>query len=362
VSTSEFEYRETVEDLFQFVSDVVLPSMVDYERYGYFRFRINHSEKYDASVQPIGNRFRIELNTGLVLALVRFIEHDLASEKSVLKKHISEIEDTFLTADTKLNLVLASSIVFVLLHEVYHVIAGHSECHSQLQMSAGMSDTSLSESSSTQSENTDLPAYFFELIELEADGGAYSTTLEFSRQIFASVTDSHEPQEEDNAWIERSVILGCLSALAVLQEISPITSDQTGGTRFPDVRIMNICSANYRTMATPAYEKGGDEPYTPLDLDRKTAESVASRYESTIFPAIVMLDTMLTNQFGTSRFLKQNIPSTKLFDTPYMQDIRSVLSGLVPRLTPAGRQLTNYVAHRLEFMQYLDPFRRANLW
>lgn len=346
----------TVRDVIDFVSEVVLPMLEDYgdrKRFGDVRFRLREEASFNASVLALGpGQFVVYLNTGVADELFSLLARGATLDPSLIRQHLTECEEQAgLDVDAALTLSFVAAVVFFLLHEVFHALAGH------VAYTAADPLAPTSPAAHDALEKPSVPM----LLELEADGAAWETTLGFTAEIFATVTDSAPLPATGRAAIDRAVMLGCLGGIALLDALPGRSRESRTPYPFPGVRVLNACSASARALMRGALASRSDR--AALDRDTLDVEALLVRYRESVVPAVLLVDELLAARFGAAPFLTRGAREDA--DDPLTalsQDITLVLGGGLPHHSPAGRTLARFAAEHERFVAELAPYRKIDLW
>ena len=354
---------DCIDDVFRFVSDVIIfpqSSAVEADR---FAFRLKQEEAFNAGVSAMrGGRFRVSVNTGIANRLFAFCEAMADVPGATMQDHVDEFAALSMDKDSALFLSYVSALVFVIMHEYSHVAAGHVH-YARHRFRGGDATLGFSErygfvgvaQDGTESERE---AYrtFRQICELEADGYAFALMFTSAPEIAMAAGLDYDPWDERQAAVHRAMLIGCLAAMALLDALSGAVEAKDSAYPFPGMRIINLCSAYLRVLDPESVrEREGDHVFAERKQDR--IDALAMQYNRTIAPALMIAHDAMRRQ-GLEGCLPDPAAGQR---SDFMRDILTMLGGQVPDQSPDGRRLVALSAERARYMVEIQPFRELDL-
>lgn len=352
-------HRECIGDIFRFVSDFIIFPLSGAAEADRFDFRFYDDVVYNAGVQPVrGGRFHIFVNTGLADRLFAFCEAMADMPGETMQDHVEEFAAFSMHKDQTLFLSYSSALIFVMMHEYSHVAAGHVR---YVQHTYGGGDATLGFSERYNFDGMapggqDAYKIFRQICELEADGYAFALMFTYAPEIAILAGMDHDPWEARQAAVHRAMLIGCLSATALLDAVSDAAEVADSAYPFPGMRIINLCSAYLRVLDPDSVqERDGDHVFVQREQAR--IDTLAAQYNQTIAPALIIAHDAMRLQ-GLNGCLPDPLTEQR---SDFMRDILTMLGGQVPGRSSDGRRLAAMSDLRAAYLSRIRPFREIDL-
>jgi len=175
-------YLDMVPEVFGFVQNLILPSICDTNADGRISFQLQPSLRYNAGVRwRLDGQYQIYVNAGMIDKLYEFCNIYGELESHFMSQHLAEFEKQGVSHDQALGITFAAGLIQILMHEFFHVAAGHVGYLRQVYWRDEEAEFCFSESDGYEDD----PVYlnFRKMTELEADGAATALTLQFAEDM-----------------------------------------------------------------------------------------------------------------------------------------------------------------------------------
>lgn len=349
-----------VPEVFGFVQKLILPSICDTNADERISFQLQPSLKYNAGVRwRLDGEYQVYVNEGMVDKLYEFCNIYGELESPFMSQHLAEFEEKGVSYSQALGITFASGLIQVLMHEYFHVAAGHIGYLRQVYWRDEEAEFCFSESD----EYDDDPEYlaFRKMTELEADGAATALTLEFAEDILEALGIAFGSEQVQLDLLHRAVLLGCFGAVCLINGLFERSVHASEEYPFPATRLINICSSYFRVVAPDAVRwKNGD--YVVQDVDDADVSGITGVMHATVSPALFILHEALGLSGTQSELLVEGWIDRPNETTDFMHDILMVLGGSTPSQSVHGRELSALSEQRADMMQKLVAHRELDLW
>lgn len=353
-------FLDMVPGVFGFVQNLILPSICDGNFDERIAFQLQPSRKYNAGVRwRPGDQYQIYVNEGMIERLYEFCNIYGALESPFMRQHLAEFEAQGVSFDQALGVSFTAGLIQVLMHEYFHVAAGHIGYLQKTYWQNEEAEFCFSESDDYEDD----PVYlaFRKMIELEADGAATALTLQFSEDILEGLDISFASGEAKPELLHRAILLGCFGAVCLINGLFEKSTHASEEYPFPATRLINLCSSYFRVVAPDAVRwKDGD--YKVRDVDDADASGITSVMQASVSRALFILHDALEAHSIKSELLVDGWWDRPDETTDFMHDILMVLGGSTPSKSVHGRELSALSELRTEMMQKLVAHRELDLW
>jgi hypothetical protein len=353
-------YLDMVPEVFGFVQDLILPSICDGNADARILFQLEPSRKYNAGVRwrPSG-QYQIYVNEGMVDKLYKFCNIYGGLESHFMRQHLEEFKAQGVSFDQALGLSFTAGLIQVLMHEYFHVAAGHVGYLREVYWQNDEVEFCFSESDASEDD----PVYlaFRKMAELEADGAATALTLQFAEDILEGLDISFASGETRQNLLHRAILLGCFGAVCLINGLFEKSVHASEEYPFPATRLINLCSSYFRVVALDVVRwKDGD--YKVRHVEDGDASEITDLMQSSVSRALFILHDALVAYGTKSELLVEGWIDRPDETTDFMHDILMVLGGSTPSKSVHGRELSALSEQRANMMQKLVAHRELDLW
>lgn len=363
MSDTENDYRaylDMVPEVFGFVQNLILPSICDGNFDDRIAFRLQPSRRYNAGVRSHpGGQYQIYVNEGMIERLYEFCNIFGGLESLFMRQHLAEFEAHGVSFDQALGVSFTAGLIQVLMHEYFHVAAGHIGYLQETYWKDGEAEFCFSESD----EYEDDPVYlaFRKMTELEADGAATALTLQFAEDILQSLDINFASGETHRDLLHRAILLGCFGAVCLINGLFERSAHTRGEYPFPATRLINLCSSYFRVVA-PDLVRWKDGDYKVRHVEDDDAGEITVAMQASVSRALFILHDALEAHGTKSELLVEGWTDRPDETTDFMHDILMVLGGSTPSKSVHGRELSALSEQRANMMQKLVAHRELDLW
>lgn len=353
-------YLDMVPEVFGFVQDLILPSISDGNADERISFQFQPSLKYNAGVRwrPDG-QYQIYVNEGMVEKLFEFCNIYGGLNSHFMRQHFAEFEEQGVSRDQALGVTFTAGLIQVLMHEYFHVAAGHVGYLRETYWQDEQTEFCFSESDDYEDD----PGYlaFRKMTELEADGAATALTLQFSEDILEGLDIAFTSGEARPDLLHRAVLLDCFGAVCLINGLFEKSVHENEEYPFPATRLINLCSSYFRVVA-PDVVRWKDGDYKVGNVDNAGASSITDLMQSSVSRALFILHDALEDSGIKSELLVEGWIDRPDETTNFMHDVLMVLGGSTPSKSVHGRELNALSELRAGMMKKLVPYRELDLW
>ena len=351
---------ETVPEVFVFIKDLLLPSIVVGEHDKRVDFFLRQSRDYNAGVfcLPEG-KYRIYINEGMVQQLYNFCNVYGALQGHFMQQHVIDFADSGVTIDDALSISFTAGLVQILMHEYFHVAAGHVGYIQDVY-----TDTNGVEFCHSETDRRDDDEHyttFRKITELEADGASFALTLQFSEDILESLGITLTSGPQNTALLHRAVLLGSFGAVCLLNGLFEKSQHANEEYPFPATRLINLCSS-YLRVVDPDVASWRDGDYRTIALDDERAGEITNQLQSSVSRALFILHEALETIGVNSELFVEDWINHPEERTDFMHDVLMVLGGSTPTHSAHGLELVALSELRADMMQKLSRYRELDLW
>lgn len=353
-------YIDMVPEVFGFVQNLILPSIADGNADDRITFQLQPSRNYNAGVRCCrGGKFEIYVNEGIVDRLYAFCNIYGGLDSLFMREHLTAFEQHGVSYDQALGVSFTAGLIQVLMHEYFHVAAGHVGYLKETYWQDAEAEFCFSESD----EYEDDPVYqaFRKMTELEADGAAAALTLQFSEDILEGLNISFASGEARPDLLHRAVLLGCFGAVCLINGLFEKSVHANEEYPFPATRLINLCSSYFRVVA-PDVVSWKDGDFKVRNVDDNDASDITDLMQSSVSRALFILHDALEVHGTKSELLVEGWIDRPNETTEFMYDILMVLGGSTPFKSVHGRELSELSELRANMMHKLVPHRELDLW
>jgi hypothetical protein len=353
-------YLDIVPEIFGFVRNLILPSIYDTNADERISFQLQPSRRYNAGVRwRMDGQYQIYLNEGMVDKLYEFCNIYGELESPFMSQHLAEFEEQGVSNNQALGITFAAGLIQILMHEYFHVAAGHVDYLRQVYWRDEEAEFCFSESDGYEDD----PVYlaFRKMTELEADGAATALTLQFSEDILEGLEISFASGEATPGLLHRAILLGCFGAVCLINGLFEKSVHASEEYPFPATRLINLCSSYFRVVA-PDVVRWKDGDYKVRHVEDDDASEITDVMQASVSRALFILHDALEAHGTKSELLVEGWTDRPDETTDFMLDILMVLGGSTPSKSVHGRELSTLSELRADMMRKLKPHRELDLW
>ncbi len=266
------ENEMLTEDILDFCRSNILSNIVGVTQETDIQYSIRDAEDFDAGVSLSFSprKYKIHINAGLANDLYSSINRTNKKQKIALCNQCKGVEEFFNW--NRLSMFLyTSSVVFVVMHEIGHVVAGHVDYFSKLRHKYGLNFSALNEIRNTslaEAELKNLPhdaielalfrllndkkcdeGKYIKLKEIEADGFAVDLILKFRHTLVTLFVqdsmlidniESGKIDTEDDNGVAKLIFFSILQCILQFERLQELDEGDTSRA-FYQARLLYAC-------------------------------------------------------------------------------------------------------------------------